>query len=165
MYVYTFKFVGLRKNAQNSEYLLQVNPPSVNKQCPLQLTSMWFQSCKYNFFSPSSAPHVLVDFVVFPPRHSRNVTDFWGWDTHEARLSCLDDVSGDIGGCSARRALKPKFYYPTQTMVTAGILPFRENSHSRAGNRTRDLMISRQRLWPLDHEAGRKYKYLRLDIL
>jgi len=39
-------------------------------------------------------------------------------------------------------------------MVTAGILPFRENSHGRAGNRTRDHMISRQRLWPLDHEAG-----------
>ena len=39
-------------------------------------------------------------------------------------------------------------------MVTAGILPFRENSHGRAGNRTRDLMISSQRLWPLDHEAG-----------
>ena len=39
-------------------------------------------------------------------------------------------------------------------MVTMGILPFRENSHGRTGNRTRDLMISRQRLWPLDHEAG-----------
>ena len=39
-------------------------------------------------------------------------------------------------------------------MVTMGILPFKENSHGRAGNRTRDLMISRQRLttrlqgWP-----------------
>ena len=52
-------------------------------------------------------PHILVDFVVFPPRH---VTDFWGWDAHEARLRCPDDVSGDIGGCSARRALKHKFY-------------------------------------------------------
>ena len=39
-------------------------------------------------------------------------------------------------------------------MVTAGILPFRENSHGRTGNRTRVLMISSQRLWPLDHEAG-----------
>ena len=39
-------------------------------------------------------------------------------------------------------------------MVTAGILPFRENSHGRTGYRTRDLMISSQRLWPLDHEAG-----------
>ena len=84
-----------------------------------------------------------------------SVTDFWGWDAYEAQLRCPDDVSGDIGGCSARRALKPKFYQPTQTMVTAGILPFRENSHSIAGNRTRNLMISRQRLWLLDHEAGR----------
>jgi len=32
-------------------------------------------------------------------------------------------MSGDIGGCSARRALKPKFYQPTQTMVTEGIPP------------------------------------------
>jgi len=65
---------------------------------------------------------------------------------HVAQLRCPNDVSGDIGGCSARRALKPKFYQHTQTMVTAGILPFRENSHGRAGNRTRDLMISSQRL-------------------
>jgi len=97
-----------------------------------------------------------MDFVVLPPAHDRSVTDFWGWDAHEAQLRCPDDVSSDIGGCSARRAFKPKFYQPTQTMVTAGILPFRENSHGRAGNRTRDLMISSQRLWPLDHEAGQR---------
>ena len=42
-------------------------------------------------------------------------------------------------------------------MVTAGIFPFKENSHGRAGNRTRDLMISSQRLWPLDQEAGPKF--------
>jgi len=54
-------------------------------------------------------PHVLVDFVVFPPGHGKSVTDFWGWDAYEAQLCCPDDVSGDIGGCSARRALKPKF--------------------------------------------------------
>jgi hypothetical protein len=63
-------------------------------------------------------------------------------------------VSVDRGGCSARRGLKPKFYQSTQTMVTAGIFPFKETSHGRAGNRTRDFMISNQRLWPLDHEAG-----------
>jgi len=62
------------------------------------------------FFFPHNAPHVLMDFVVFPPGHGRSVTDFWGWDAHEAQLRCRDDVSGDIGGCSARRALKPKFY-------------------------------------------------------
>jgi len=59
---------------------------------------------------------------------------YHGFFPHEAQLRCPDDVSGDIGGCSARRAFKPKFYQPTQTMVTAGILPFRENSHDRAGN-------------------------------
>ena len=96
----------------------------------------------------------LTDFVVFPPGHGRSVTDFWGWDAHEVRLRCPDDVSGDIGGRSARRALKPYFYLPTQSMVTAGTLPFRENSHGRTGNRTQDLMISSQRLWPLYHEAG-----------
>ena len=45
-------------------------------------------------------------------------------------------------------------------MVTAGILPFRENSRGRTGNRTRDLMISSQRLWPLDHEAGQLVFYI-----
>ena len=43
-------------------------------------------------------------------------------------------------------------------MVTVGIFSFKKNSHGRAGNRTRDLMISSQRLRPLDHEAGRNLK-------
>ena len=33
--------------------------------------------------------------------------------------------------------------------------PTRKNPHGRTGNRTRDLVISSQKLWPLDHEAGR----------
>ena len=55
-------------------------------------------------------PHVLVDIVVFPPGRGRCVTDFRGWDAHEVQLRSPDDVSGDIGGCSTRRALKPKSY-------------------------------------------------------
>ena len=39
-------------------------------------------------------------------------------------------------------------------MITTGILPHKENPHGRAGNQTRDLVISSQKLWPLDHEAG-----------
>ena len=39
-------------------------------------------------------------------------------------------------------------------MVTTGILPHKEKLHDRAGNRTRDLVISSQKFWPLDHEAG-----------
>jgi hypothetical protein len=35
-----------------------------------------------------------------------------------------------------------------------GSSPSRKNFHGRTGNRTRDLMISSQKLWPLDHEVG-----------
>jgi len=122
--------------------------------CTFVLQFICYKWMSYVFFVSPNAPIVLVDFVVFPPGHGRSITDFWGWDAHEARLRCPSDVSGDIGGCSARTALKPKFYQHTQTMVTAGILPFRENSQGRTGNQTQDLMISSQRLWPLDHEAG-----------
>ena len=39
--------------------------------------------------------------------------------------------------------------------------PFhKENPHGRAGNRTRDLVISSQKLWPLDHKAGLKVNIL-----
>jgi len=66
--------------------------------------------CLYIYFFCPMPPHVLMDFVVLPTGHDRSVTDFWGWDAHEVQLRCPDDVSGDIGRCSARRALKPKFY-------------------------------------------------------
>ena len=67
--------------------------------------------CSYVFFFFNPMPHMsFTDFVVFPPGHGRSVTDFSVWDAHEVRLRCPDDVSGDIGGCSARRALKPKLY-------------------------------------------------------
>jgi len=51
-------------------------------------------------------------------------------------------------------------------MVTTEILPFKENSHGRTGDPTRDLMISSQRLWPLDHEAGhlRKNQSWRIQL-
>jgi hypothetical protein len=34
--------------------------------------------------------------------------------------------------------------------------PNKENPNGTAGNQTRDLVISSQKLWPLDHEAGRR---------
>jgi hypothetical protein len=42
-----------------------------------------------------------------------------------------------------------------------GSSPSRKNPHGRTGNRTRELMISSQKLWPLDHEAGHKIQLLR----
>jgi hypothetical protein len=52
----------------------------------------------------------LMDFVVSPPGWGRSVTDFWGWDAHEAQLRCPDEVDGDIWIWSAGRGLKHKFY-------------------------------------------------------
>jgi hypothetical protein len=37
----------------------------------------------------------LMDFVDSPPGCGRSVTDFWGWDAHEAQLGCPDEVDGD----------------------------------------------------------------------
>ena len=34
----------------------------------------------------------FVDFVVLHPGHGRSVTDFWGWDAHEAQLRFPDEV-------------------------------------------------------------------------
>jgi hypothetical protein len=135
---------------KSTQYILYLKKGTVQAWCYIP------QEMKlHNYFlCPMPPPHVLMDLVVLPPGHGSTVTDFWGWDAHEAQLRCPDDVSGDIGGWGARRALKHKFYQSTQTMVIAGSSLFRENSHGRAGNRTRDLMISSQRDWPLDHEAG-----------
>ena len=41
-------------------------------------------------------PHALTNFRGFPPVCGDSVDDFWGWDAHEARLRCPDDVSGDM---------------------------------------------------------------------
>jgi hypothetical protein len=49
-----------------------------------------------------------------------------------------------------------------------GFSPSRENHHVRTGNLTLDLMISSQKLWPLDHEAGHTlncYSYKRDPFL
>jgi hypothetical protein len=38
----------------------------------------------------------LMDFVVTPLCCGRSVTDFSGWETHEAQLRCPNEVDGDI---------------------------------------------------------------------
>ena len=70
---------------------------------------------------------VLKNFVVFPPGCGYNVADFWGWDAHEARLPCPNEVSGDM-------YMKMRYQdWPlnlnlltTQTMVTMGNFPYQE---------------------------------------
>jgi hypothetical protein len=45
-----------------------------------------------------------------------------------------------------------------------GSSPSRKNPHGRTGNRTRDLMISSQKLWPLDHEADHQPSCLNVKL-
>jgi hypothetical protein len=69
----------------------------------------------------------LMDFVVSPPGCGRSVSDYWGWDAHEAQLRCPDEVDGDIyeyevpGGVLNLSSTK-------LPMVTMGIFPFKEKS-------------------------------------
>jgi hypothetical protein len=68
----------------------------------------------------------LMDFVVSLPNCGQSVTDFWGWDAHEAQLRCPNEVDGD--NMKYQKGLKPTFYQTTQTMVTMGIFRFKEKS-------------------------------------
>ena len=76
-------------------------------------------------------PHVLlVDFVVLPPGHGRSVTDFWGWDAHEAQLRCPHDVwvviEGDVvpegalnlNSTNLSRSWSPRDFSPSRKTPT-----------------------------------------------
>jgi hypothetical protein len=97
-----------------------------------------------------------MDFVVSPPGCGRSVTDFWGWDAHEAQLRCPDEVDGDTWIWSTRRGLNLSSTKLSRPWSPWGSFPSRKNPHGRTGNRNRDLMISSRKLWPLDHEDGHK---------
>ena len=115
------------------------------------------QNCvfKINFFFLQCHHMSFVDFVVLPPGHGRSVTNVWGWDAHEGQLSCPYDAWGVIeevvvsgGALNLNSTNLPRPWSPRESS------PSSKNSHGRTRNRTRDLMISNQRPWPLDHEAG-----------
>jgi hypothetical protein len=61
------------------------------------------------FFNPMPL-HVRHKLRGLPPGCGWSVTDFRGWDAHEARLRCPDEVDGHIWIWSTRRDLKLKFY-------------------------------------------------------
>ena len=84
-------------------------------------------------------PHVLSDFVV--PPHPPLGCEFWDWDAQYVRLRCPDENDGEMRGESE----VPSTNYPDHGHH--GRLPLsRKNAHGRAGNRTRDLMVSSQEL-------------------
>jgi hypothetical protein len=85
--------------------------------------------------------HVPYGLRGFPSRFGRP------WDA----VTCPDEVDGDIWIWSTSRDLNlsstklPRPWSPWETS------PSRKNPHGRTGNHTRDLMISSQKLWLLDH--------------
>ena len=103
------------------------------------------------------SPYVLSDFVVSPHGCDWSLTDFWVWDAQRARLRCPDENDGEMRGESevpgggALNLISTN--YPDHGHH--GHLPLSwKNAHGRGGNRTRDLMVSSQELWPPSHEAG-----------
>jgi hypothetical protein len=77
----------------------------------------------------------VMDFVVPPPGCDRNVTDFWGWDAHEAQLRCPDEVDeyGVPGGAVNLNSTD----YPDHGHHGDPLLSGK-NPHAKVGDRTRD---------------------------
>jgi hypothetical protein len=108
---------------------------------------------------------MYLNFGVPPPDCGRSVSDFWGWEAHEAQLRCPDEVDGDTWIWSTRRGLNL-----SSTKLTRPWSPWesshsRKNPNGRTGNRTRDLMISSQKLWPLDHKTGQLMSKVHQELL
>ena len=67
-----------------------------------------------------------MNFRGFPPGCGDSVADVWGWDAHEARLRCPDDVSGDMQEDEIQWGALSLNLLTTQTMVTTRIFPMAE---------------------------------------
>jgi hypothetical protein len=97
----------------------------------------------------------LMDFVVSPPGCGRSVTDFCGWGAPMRRSYVVPMKWMVIYECKvpegALNLNSTKLPRPWSPWVSS---PSRKNPHGRTGNRTRDLMLSSQKLWSLEHEAG-----------
>jgi hypothetical protein len=66
------------------------------------------------------------------------------------RWMVIYEVPGGALTCSTKL---PSSWSPWESS------PSRKNPHGRAGNRTQDLIISSQKLGPLDHEAAPQHEY------
>ena len=64
-----------------------------------------------------------MNFRGFPRGCGDSAADFWGWDAREARLSCPNDVSGDMQEDEIPGGALNLNLLTTQTMVTTGIFP------------------------------------------
>jgi hypothetical protein len=120
-------------------------------------------SRRYQEFSPSPIPsHVPYGLRGLPSR-------LWPKCNLLLRLGCTWGAVTlsqwyewwYVWAWSTRRGLKPKFCKLPRPWSLWGSSPARENSHGRTGKRTRELMVSSQKLWPPSHDACRTKKCLR----
>jgi hypothetical protein len=72
----------------------------------------------------------------------------WGQLHFPMRWMVIYEYEIPVGILNLSSTKLPRPWSPWETS------PSRKNHHDRTGNRPRDLMISSQKLWPLDHEAG-----------
>jgi hypothetical protein len=68
-----------------------------------------------------------MNFRDFPPGCGDSVADLWGLDAHGARLRRPDDVGGDMKEDEIAGEALSLNLLTTQTMVTTGIFPCKEN--------------------------------------
>ena len=109
-------------------------------------------------------PHVLSDFVVSLPRLWLKCNRLLklGRPVGAVTLSRWNERWNERWIWVARGALNLiSTNYPDHGHH--GRLPLsRKNAYGRAGNRTRDLIVSSQELLPPSHEAGRRFFVLRI---
>jgi hypothetical protein len=98
------------------------------------------------FFFPSVPPHVPYGLLVSPPQFNRPVRR-----SYSLPMVIYEYVVP--GGPLTLSSKLPRPWSPWESS------PSRKNPHGRTGNRTRDLMISSQKLWPLDPKAGRGHSF------
>ena len=93
---------------------------------PSIVTHVYINVAEYTVYTFPMPPHVLMNFRGFPPGCGDSVADFWGWDAHEARLRCPDDVNGDMQEDEIPEGALSLNLLTTQTTVTTGIFPCKE---------------------------------------
>jgi hypothetical protein len=119
---------------------------NVRPQYPPRGTVKILKFLSFFFWRGGMLPHVPYGLRGLPSRLWPKLTDFcWSWDAHEAQLRWIWSPRRGLNLSSIKL---PRPWSPWESS------PSRKNPHGRTGNRTRDLMISSQKLWPLDHETG-----------
>jgi hypothetical protein len=106
--------------------------------------------------SPPMPPNVLHGFCGLPSRLWPKCNWLLRLGRPGGTVTLSQWVDGDIWIWRTRRGLNlssTKLPRPWSAWESS---PSRKNPQGRTRNRTRNLLISSQKLWPLDHKAGKK---------